>query len=196
MEAIINKSLEKGISYKEYRQLVTNLLAEGKSTGTVQSEELSHYSLLNETRMNRLDKTIQITSENIEKLNALQKHYIWLVLSEGWCGDAAQILPVLNKMADNVDKIELRVFLRDENEELMNQYLTNGAKAIPKLLIIDKATLEVVAHWGPRPKGAVDLIRNYKEQYGVVDETIKTDLQKWYLKDKGISIQNEVLALM
>ena len=119
-----------------------------------------------------------------------------LVITEGWCGDAAQILPVFNKMAELSDKVELRIVFRDENEELMNLFLTNKTKSIPKLIIIDKETGSVVNHWGPRPKGAVNLIQNYKEQHGFIDETAKAELQMWYLHDKGISTQNEVIKMM
>lgn len=93
-------------------------------------------------------------------------------------------------------KIEMKLVLRDENVELMNHFLTNKGKAIPKLIIIDKATGAVVADWGPRPQGAVDLIENYKEKFGVIGETAKADLQLWYLHDKGVSTQNEIIQLL
>jgi hypothetical protein len=63
------------------------LLLEGKSTGSEQSDDLTHYSELNDTRMNRLDKTMIITDENIQQPKNLRGEYIWLVISEGWCGD-------------------------------------------------------------------------------------------------------------
>ena len=88
----------------------------------------------------------------------------------------------------------MKVLLRDENEELMNQFLTNGGKAIPKLIIIEEETLEVLDHWGPRPEGASKLISDYKATHGIVDEIAKTELQKWYLQDKGFSTQKEIIA--
>ena len=197
MQKSITNSLSNSYSYTEYRKLVTDLLAEGKSTGSEQSEDLTHYSSLNETRMNRLEKTIKITETTISKLQNVHKNYIWLVISEGWCGDAAQLLPIIHKMAaESKDKIELKIVLRDENPDLMNLFLTNGGKAIPKLIIIDKEKLEVLADWGPRPKGASELVNNYKKEFGAFDETIKTNLQLWYLHDKGISTQNEIMEIM
>ena len=191
----INEALENSFSYANYRKKVTSLIAEGKSTGHTQSPDLLHYSELNETRMNRLEKTITISEEVKNKLQNLDKKYIWLVLAEGWCGDAAQIVPVIHKMAEATDKVELKIALRDDNDTLMQHFLTNGGKAIPKLIILDAATLEVVADWGPRPKGAKQLILDYKATHGVVDETAKIELQKWYLHDKGISIQNEIVEM-
>ena len=196
MKAIINTSLANSFTYSEYRKQVSQLLLEGKSSGAVQSEDLLHYSLLNETRMNRLEKTINITVENIQKVQHLKQSYIWLVIAEGWCGDAAQLLPIINKLAELSENIELKVVFRDENEELMNLFLTNGSQSIPKLIVIEKESLDVVADWGPRPQGASTLIKDYKEKFGVIDETIKTELQLWYLHDKGISTQNEILELV
>jgi Thioredoxin len=196
MQEIINASLKNSSSYTAYRKLVSSLLKQGKSTGNEQSDALTHYSELNEVRMNRLDKTIVLTDQVKEQLSQLQSNYIWLVLSEGWCGDAAQLLPIMNKMAEFSENIDFRVVLRDENELLMNQFLTNGGKSIPKLLILDAETHKVLADWGPRPEGATKLIQDYKATHGVVDETVKTNLQIWYLHDKGISTQNEIMLLI
>lgn len=196
MKTSIAKALFNSHSYLEYRKIISDLLVTSKSSGNEQSEDLTHYSTLNETRMNRLDKTIRISEDNLEKLQKLKKEYIWLVISEGWCGDAAQLLPIINKMASQSDNIDLKIVFRDENEELMNLFLTNKGKAIPKLIIIDKQTGSVLNHWGPRPDGAVTLIKNYKEKFGIVDETAKTELQLWYLHDKGMSSQNEIMGIM
>jgi hypothetical protein len=196
MKSSVAKALFNSYSYLEYRKIVSDLLSEGKSTGNEQSEDLLHYSTLNETRLKRLDKTITVPGEIGLKLKALEREYIWLVIVEGWCGDGAQILPILNKMAEASGKIELKIVFRDSNDDVMNHFLTNGARAIPKLIIIDKASGKVCNHWGPRPKGASDLIKNYKEQFGIVDEEAKSQLQLWYLHDKGLSTQNEVVEIM
>jgi hypothetical protein len=197
MKIVIAQALFKSHSYPEYRKLMADLLKEGKSTAVEQTEERTHYSELNEARMHRLDKTIKITEENSVKLKTLNKSYLWIVLTESWCGDAAQILPILNKMVLEANqKIELKLVLRDENTALMNHFLTNKAKAIPKLILIDKATGSVVGDWGPRPKGAIDLMESYKEKFGIIDETVKTELQLWYLHDKGVSTQNEIIQLL
>lgn len=197
MKIPIAKALFNSHSYSEYRKLVSDLLFDGKSTGNEQSEELTHYSSLNETRMDRLDKTMRIPEENSLKLKNLEREYIWLVISEGWCGDAAQILPVLNQMTiASENKIEMKIVLRDENEELMKLFLTNKKRAIPKVIIIDRETGSVLGSWGPRPKGATDLIDDYKKKFGVIDEKAKTELQLWYLKDKGLSTQKEIITLL
>lgn len=196
MKIEVAKALFNSHTYPEFRKLISDLLLEGKSTGKEQSENRLHYSTLNETRMSRLDKTMKVTDENLEKLKSLKNRYIWLVIAEGWCADGAQLLPIFNKMANESDKIDLKIVLRDENEDLMNLVQTNGASSIPKLVIIDKATGDNFGNWGPRPKGVDDFMKNYKEKHGIIDETAKADLQMWYLHDKGISTQDELINLM
>ena len=197
MKIVIAQALFNSHSYLEYRKLMADLLKDGKSTAVEQTQERTHYSELNESRMRRLDKTMRITDENGAKLKALTKRYIWLVLSESWCGDAAQILPILHKMeVESMGKIEMTLVLRDENEMLMNHFLTNKSKAIPKLIVIDKETGSVVGDWGPRPQGAINLIEAYKAEFGSIDETVKANLQLWYLHDKGLSTQNEIIQLL
>lgn len=196
MKEIIHNAIQNSFSYAEYRKLASDLVAQGKPTGHDLSEALAHYAELNETRMNRLEKTITLTDAVIQTLQNSSKNVIWLVLAESWCGDAAQILPVLNKMSEASNSIQLNIVLRDDHDALMQLFLTNGAKSIPKLIILDAQTLNVVADWGPRPLGAKQLIEEYKATHGVVDETGKIELQKWYLHDKGISIQQEISEIM
>ena len=195
MREIIEQSLKDSLSYVAYRKLISDLLSEGKSTGMLQNEDMRHYSELNEARMHRLDKTIEVLPEIAMALNKLPSKYIWLVLSEGWCGDAANIVPVLNKMAEISAHIELKIVLRDDHDALMQHFLTNGGKAIPKLIILDAETHEVLGDWGPRPEEAKQLILDYKASHGVVDEPAKIALQKWYVQNKGVAIQNEVMNL-
>jgi len=196
MDALIETGLNNSYHYAEYRNHVSQLLLDGLSTGETQSEDLTHYSTLNEVRMNRLDKTIQVPQEVEHKLRKLKREHILLVISEGWCGDAAQILPVINKMGETSDKLDLRIVLRDENARLMDEFLTNGSRSIPKLILIDKETQKVRGSWGPRPHGAAELIMDYKKKFGVLNNDAKTELQKWYLHDKGLSTMEEIVLLL
>lgn len=192
----LNNALINSHSYPEYRKIIANLLQEEKASGAIQSEALVNYSRLNEARMHRLDKKIVIDNLIFSKLKSIQSQYIWLVIAEGWCGDAAQLLPIFHKMSEVSNLIELKIVFRDENQDLMNLFLTNGSKSMPKLIILDKKSLNVIADWGPRPKGAIELIQNYKEKFGVIDDTIKAELQMWYLHDKGLSTQKEIIELL
>lgn len=193
MLSIIKTAIQNSVSYSEYRAKVTKLISEGKSTGNEQSADLLHYSELNEVRMNRLEKTLKMDAEIHVALQKISNKQTWLVIAEGWCGDAAQILPIIKLMADSSENIEMKIVFRDENESLMQQFLTNGARSIPKLIVLDE-NLNVITHWGPRPEGAKNLIIDYKTKHGIVDEPAKTALQKWYFDDKGISTMKEIVA--
>jgi len=193
---IISESLERSMDYGEYRKLMGNLAAEGKSTGPVQNQELGDYTLLNEQRMKRLDKTIKIDAVSGSKIMGFDKKVTWLVLTESWCGDAAQTLPVINKVAGLNDKITLRLALRDENIELMERFLSNGAMAIPKLIAIDDANGELIGEWGSRPTVATKMVQDQKNRYGELTAEFKQDLQLWYNKDKGQNTVKDLLSLL
>jgi hypothetical protein len=195
MLSIIQSALQNSHSYTEYRIIVSKLISEGKSTGKEQSADLLHYSELNEVRMKRLEKTLKLDPEVEKTLQNLKSNQTWLVISEGWCGDAAQILPIIKLMSEASKNIDLKLVFRDENEELIHLFLTNGAKSIPKLLVLDES-FNLINHWGPRPEGAKNLIIEYKAIHGIVDEAAKIALQKWYLDDKGISTMKEIVAIL
>jgi hypothetical protein len=191
----IEEALKKAISYTSYRKLISDLIASGKSSGPIQSEDLLNYSKLNHRRMTRLDKTIQLSQETLLGLKKIDKPITCLVLTEGWCGDAAQTLPVISKIADESDLITLKIIFRDEHEQLMSQFLTNGGKSIPKLLVLNSQN-KVLNTWGPRPNTATKMVQDYKNKYGQLDAAFKQQLQVWYNKDKGVNIQEDMLGLL
>jgi len=187
--------LEKALSYEAYKKLVDDLLAAGKATGANHSEAFLHYSHLNQQRMHRLDKTIGILPDVKEQILSIDKPQTWLVLTEGWCGDAAQSLPVMQALSQLNPLIRLRLILRDENLELMDQYLTNGiSRSIPKLIALNTNTLEELFTWGPRPSTLQELFYRMKAE-GMAYDPIKEELQRWYNTDKTVSIQKEIASL-
>lgn len=196
MDEIISKSLAKGISYTDYTNLVSNLVAEGKSTGLNQSDDLLNYSKLNDRRMKRLLKTLKIDVSSEEFIANVSQEQQWILITESWCGDAAQSTPMIHKVAEASDKIDLTVVLRDENSELMNEFLTNGNQAIPKLIVLNKHTNEVIDSWGPRPSTATKMVAEYKDANGALDAQFKEDLQKWYNKDKGINTLEDLKKML
>lgn len=196
MKNIIEQSLKTAHSYTAYKEMILELLKEGKSTGVNQSDDLFHFTKLNNQRMKRLDKQTKLNEVALTKAQKINRDFTWMVLTESWCGDAAQTLPLINKFAEANDKIDLKVVLRDENEELMNQFLTNGSKSIPKLIVVDNTSKEVVGSWGPRSAKATKMVSDYKDLHGKIDEKFKTDLQNWYNEDKGIHIEKEMVDLI
>ena len=105
---------EQGMDYQTYRALIDQLLLEGKATGDVTYD--LHYTKMNVQRMSRVDKTVSLTDELTSTIDHLKENYKFLVITEGWCGDAAQIVPVFNKIATaSLGKIDLKFVLRDKN---------------------------------------------------------------------------------
>ena len=145
--------------------------------------------------MNRLDKTIELSQAFETQIKAITEKQSWLVLTEGWCGDAAQIIPVLAKAAALNSNIDLTFLLRDENPGLMEQYLYKGrSKSIPKLIVVNEDAEELF-NWGPRPAVAQELFESMKAE-GASYDLIKEKIHGWYAKDKTLSIQKELAGLL
>ncbi|WP_282041478.1 thioredoxin family protein [Winogradskyella flava] len=193
---LISESLKKSISYAEYRALVSQLVEEHSTTGFDKSEAMANYTMLNDRRMRRWDKTVKVSDESKTKVENFDKKVTWLVITESWCGDAAHIMPVINKVAEIIGHIDYRIVLRDENDNLMNQFLTNGGKAIPKLIMIDTDTNDVLDTFGPRPSVATEIVKTYKAEHGMLTPEFKEDLQRWYNKDKGQSTIKDLVNLL
>ena len=193
---LVQKGISKAMSYQDYRILIDNLSEEGKSTGSEQNEALTNYTVLNQRRMKRLDKTLKISDEAVKKINAFDKKVTWLVLTESWCGDAAQTMPMMNKVAELSDNISFKVILRDENLEVMNRFLTNNTMSIPKLVMVENATGEILGEWGSRPKTATQMVIDYKIEHGTLSPEFKEELQVWYNKDKGQSTLSDLMELL
>lgn len=193
---IITKSLKTALTYREYSELFNDLVAIEASSGINASPDLVNYTKLNQKRMARWDKTVLISEDILRRISTFNGKTTWLVLTESWCGDAAHVLPFINKIAELNSNINLQIVFRDEHPELMDQFLTNGAKSIPKLIMIDDLNNEVVNTFGPRPTKATEMVENYKATHGKLTDEFKAELQAWYNKDKGENIILDLLGLL
>jgi hypothetical protein len=183
-------------SYATYRQLIDEVLAKGQTTGPQQSPELTEYTSLNVQRMSRLDKTTKLLPELAAAAAGLRGHYIGLIITEGWCGDAAQIVPVLEAVAQaSAGHLRTAYILRDDNLDVADLYLTNGSRSIPKLVILRADTLTEVTHWGPRPAEAQALLLKLKAEGMAHDDYIR-EIHTWYAHDRTQTTQHELLALL
>lgn len=196
MPQIIKESIDNSINYSHYSRLMQKLVANNSSTGAKVTEANVNYTLLNERRMKRWDKRLKISDQEKEKICGLDIKVIWLVITESWCGDAAHVVPVMNKVAELNSNIDLRIVLRDDNDELMNRFLTNGGKSIPKLIMLDAKSYEVINTYGPRPSAVTTLVEDYKKEYGTLTTEFKENLQRWYNKDKGKTVITDLINLL
>lgn len=191
----MQKYLDRAISFAEYLELIDKLLVDDKTTGKVQSEAMLAYGKINRQRMQRLEKTIVLDAGTAAAVGTSSRKMIWLVITEGWCGDAAQNIPAIQKIAAANPRITTRYILRDENLELMDSFLTGGARSIPKLIALDAKSLEVLGTWGPRPDGAQEYFDALKAE-GLEKSQISEMIQCWYNDDRSRSIQAEFARIV
>jgi len=115
----------------------------------------------------------------------------FLVIAEDWCGDASNTIPIIARLADMVPSLELRVIARDQNLELMDQYLTNGSRSIPIVIVLDDQ-LQEVGHWGPRPSQLQAWVMTNRTTTPKAE--LYPEVRKWYARDRGETTLREVLA--
>jgi hypothetical protein len=156
-------------------------------------EAYFNYAKLNSSRMNRWLKRGEILPGVKAAVEKISKPQTWIVITEPWCGDAAHTLPFMYMLSQLSMHIKFEIQLRDDRSEI-DQYLTNGGKAIPMLIIRDEDGKDLGV-WGPRPKAAQKMYLDMKEKNVPLDEQ-KEQLQHWYNEDKGVTIQKELEALL
>lgn len=184
-------------SYSEYKVLVVLHSETGTTTGKEVLPERIEATKINAQRMKRIDKQIKINDDLQIALENITDKWTWILIAESWCGDGAQNIPIISKMAECSTNIELKIILRDENPDIMSAHLTNGSRAIPKLICINSETGKEVGTWGPRPLAIQNLVKTYKIQNPDVphDEFVK-NLHFWYAKDRGESLQKDFEQLI
>jgi len=179
-------------SYAEYTEMVQVMAAKGQTTSEPSPVYIAA-THLNAQRMKRLDKHCVIHSTLRDKIAGLQESYSWMVITESWCGDAAQIVPVIAAVAACSSKISLSLILRDENPGIMDLFLTNGSRSIPKLICLRGE--QILGTWGPRPKAIQAMMVEYKKMHpDAPKEALHEELHLWYARDKTASTQSDLLA--
>lgn len=180
---------DNGISYAEYKEQMADDLA------TNSDIKIKKYISLNQHRMHRVEKTFAISDTLTQEVQLLKNKTYWLVLTEHWCGDASQILPALHKIESvSEGKIEMKLVYRDQNLPLMDQYLTNNGRSIPKLIQLD-SNFNVTGVWGPRPAFAQKLVSELKSNPATA-ANYSNQLHLWYAKDKQKALEIEISELL
>lgn len=185
------------LNYTEYVAHIAERLAEGRNTGAETNPKYLDYSKINLQRMKRWDKTGKLSDEMTSTLKNVEPQ-TWLVITEGWCGDSAQNIPFMKKMEEASEgRIKLVMVIRDDNPELMDAYLTNGGRSIPKLIAFNRDNEELFT-WGPRPKPVQKMVTDYKQQPEPKPpyQDLQIQMQGWYNQDKGSHLQKELIELL
>jgi hypothetical protein len=184
----------KGMNYREYIQSVVNdVAATNPASLNDEGKEHFEYKKLNLQRSSRIDRTYVVSEELEALVRNIKDKQIWMVLTEGWCGDSAQILPHIAKMAELNPNIDLRILLRDSNLDIIDLYLTNGTRSIPRLVAFDLEGNELFTY-GPRPKAVQALITQWKSE-GIVKPELYEKMHLWYARNKGKEIEAEFIKI-
>ncbi len=156
--------------------------------------KLHNFTKLNQRRTIRILKTYKPSDEIKNAVSRIKDKQTWLIITEDWCGDSAQNIPYLFKMVEENENIEFKIIYRDENLDIIDKYLTNGGRAIPKIVGFDNAGNELF-QWGPRPEVAKQLVKNWKKE-GFAPPEFNEKLHFWYAKDKGKTLEKEFVELL
>ncbi len=191
----VEKRVQNGLKYIDYFENSFKKAVE-TNPDTLIGEERTHYEYvkLNIKRSERIHKTYVVSDELKDKLNQITEPQLWMVITEMWCGDSAQNLPFIAKMASINHLIDLRIIIRDENLDIMDEYLTNGTRSVPKLVAFDVDGNELF-QWGSRPLEAVELVNKAKAE-GKTKYQFIEELHLWYGRNKGKAIESEILAIL
>lgn len=182
------------MKFEEYVVLFESILKDPTKYPLYTDEEYFNFTKLNWSRMSRWLKKFQPEQSLLDFFNAINEKQTWIVITEPWCGDAAHSVSQIYKLVEGNPNITLDIQLRDEEPFLIDQYLTNGGKAIPILIIRDQEGNDLGV-WGPRPSKAQELFLELKSK-GLEFDAIKEAIQKWYNEDKGVEIQFELKDLL
>ncbi len=192
---ITREHIKKAIHFPEFLLLNQSLLLEGKTTGLTQTEEYVEFGRLNIARMQRLMKTVVLNGELNDVLSRLSIPHTLMIITEGWCGDSAQIVPVLEHIRLACPILDVVFLIRDDNPQLMDQFLTKGARSIPKVVCVEQTSLEVKWEWGPRPSELQTAVKALLAQQ-VTHAEKSLFVQNWYNQNKTQAIQAEITRLV
>jgi hypothetical protein len=183
------------LSYDEYLKIFNDQISVG-NIESLNEHDKRHFEnrKINFQRTSRLNKTFIPADETKHLFSQIEGVQRWFVITESWCGDSAQNLPIVAKLASLSEKIKFKIVLRNSNPDFMDLYLTDGKRSIPKLIVFDENENELFL-WGPRPVEAQNLFTNLKNK-GVEKPEINKQLHQWYGRNKGKEVEKEIAELM
>lgn len=182
------------MNFQQYQTLFQEILSNPDPIAPYDNADYLDYTKLNWSRQQRWLKTGVLDPVLSKAIADIKKPQQWIVITEPWCGDAAHTVPFIHMLTELNPLITASYQLRDAEPFLIEQYLTNGGKAIPKLIIRDEAGNDLV-NWGPRPAACQEVYSMLTAEKADF-ERVKTELQKWYNQDKGVSFQQELAVFL
>ena len=138
-------------------------------------------------------RRVVVGDEYLRRVAAVPGHWHLLALSEDWCGDAVNTVPVVAKLVALSPNLELRVLPRDENLDLMDAHLTGTSRSIPIVILLDDEYREC-AWWGPRPTA---LQHSVSGEWRALETSSRyKEARAWYARDRGRTTLEEVVSML
>lgn len=192
---LIKERLDKSLTFEQFIKKIENYLDNTNPDNLNESDKhLYEFTKLNLQRMNRIQKTYSVSTEMKNALAKINKKQYWIIITEEWCGDSAQNTPIIAKIAETNPNIELRILERDDNLDIIDHYLTDGKRKIPKVILFDENGNELF-QWTERPKKASELMTSLLNN-GTPKEKAIEELQVWYNQNKGVELEKEFIELL
>lgn len=193
---ITTEVLNRTMNFDEYMALTKSIVESNEPTGIYQNPKTHRYTRSNLERMEKVLDKMVLNQKLYNLLSELSEEWVWLVISEPWCGDASWGTPALYIMASASDKIDFRILLRDQNPEIMQHYQTAGTDSIPKLICLKKEGLVELGTWGPRPQTLHQMVLQFKNNPAFDYRESVRMLHAWFEEDMTRSTQEEMIDLI
>ena len=188
--------LQESLTYLEYIELTKSIINNVSPSAPYDNEKMLKYTEANLERMQRVSNNISIDQKLYNLLTSVTDRWIWVIITEPWCGDAAQIVPALCAFAEVNSNIETKLILRDTNLDLIDAYLTEGGRSIPKLICLHQDTMEEIGTWGPRPQQIQVMVDKFKSDTTTSFGQKVRQIHQWYDDNKSAALQEEFIALL
>lgn len=188
--------LEQALSFQQYLDLTQQIIDNPTPAEPYNDEKMMKYTIDNMARMQKVLTNISIDQKLYNLLSTNERKMVWVVLTEPWCGDASQIVPALASFAAVSENITFKILLRDSNLEVMDNYLTNVGRSIPKFICIDEKSWKELGVWGPRPQSIQKIVMAQKDNPELTFAEKVKQIHAWYDENKTRDIQTEFIELL
>jgi len=168
--------------------------AEDRAAASTEADPYHEYRRLNIQRMHRVIKTYTPGDSVRQAVQAIPAQQTWMVVTEDWCGDSSQTLPVIAALAMQSDNVTLSIVDRDDNLDVMDAFLTNGSRGIPKVVALSESG-RVLWTWGPRPTEAQQIVTDHLAS-GADKTEMYAQVHAWYARNRGQATEQELASLI
>lgn len=188
---LVALALDKGLSFDQFMHR-----ADERMIANDPEDRYASGRPLNMSRMTRHIKTYDPSDAINGVLSEIQQPQVWVVITEDWCGDSAQTLPVVAAIAALNPQISLRILDRDTYPEAIDGYLTNGARSIPIVVATqfdEVGNSEELWVWGPRPDAAKPLVTTWKNEHETNTDWYPL-LHTWYTQNAHQHVESDIMG--